>query len=491
MAGFRIEGNTSGNVAEVNSSGEMKVALASAKLVSDVGAGGSVTSLSYPYASPDKRLSVGIDTLLFSDEFTGTVQNTAIWKYVTSTATVGFAGTGWVVINTGNSAGSTNYTYLESYRTFSYINKASLLFETTVMLIDAALPASGLNYYIGLATPAATSGGAATTPGIPADGVFFHINSNGIEGKYASNGVTEGTVNVVTSGDLQQDVRYSLRAIFNYNKVQFFVNDILKGELNVASGLPQTGLNTAPPFMIAHYNSSAVGGTVARLKVANVGIYLLDAETSKPWSHIMAGQGLIATQIQNNGTLTGGATSLYGNTGLPTAVTLTNTTNAVGNAQGSFVTGSLGGFFRVLGTSLVNNQNNVLCAYLNPNRATNVTPVMLYVTGVKVQAAVSTVLAGGANAVLMNYAVGYGSTGVSIATTEGATTKAPRFIPIGFATFANNAAVGVTSEAAYMPFVTPLVVNPGEYFHVILRNIGSAPTSGELCFTVAIDGYYE
>lgn len=485
MAGLRIEGNTSGYVAEVNSSNELKVALSSVKVTANNGAGGT-ESLAHPFISMDRRLSVGMDTLMFSDEFTGSVQNTSLWKYNTSTATMAFSPAGWIVLNTANSSAVNARCSYETYRTFSFINRSSLLLEGTVMLLDAAVPATGLNYYFGL-TPTNT-----TTPGTPQEGVYFHISSNGIDGKISVAGATVATTNLVSSGTLEMDKKYKLTVMFNYSKAYYFVNDILKGELVVPDGVPQPGLNTAPPISISHFNSGAVSGTVARLKVGNVAVYLMDAETPKPWSHIMSGQGMIATQIQNNGTNTGGRLTMYSPSALPTAYALTNSTIATGNAKGSGVTGSLGGFYRVLPTLTANN-DGILCSYLNPQATTNIVPNVLYVTGVKIQGAVTTTLTGGP--VIYSYMVSYGNTAINYSsgspTTESATTKEARIVPIGFESYATTAAAGTLGQGVYMQFVTPIVVNPGEYFTIIARNVGTVTTGGEICINVAVDGYYE
>ena len=481
MAGFRIEGNTSGNVVEVNSSNEMKVAMSNAKLAVDNGAGGT-ESLAYPLVSPDRRLNVGMDTLIFSDEFTGSVQNTGLWKYNNSGSTIAFNVAGWMVLNSANAAGSGNRCSYETYRTFSYINRSSLLFECTAMLLDAAVPATGLNYYLGL-TPTNT-----TTPGEPQEGVYFHFSSNGLDAKISTGGTTVANANLVNSSSLQMDVKYKLTVIFNYSKALFFVNDVLKAELTVPDGVPQPGLNTAPPISFSQFNSAAVAGTVARLKIGNVAVYSIDGETPKPWSHIMAGQGMVATQIQNNGTNTGGRLALWTNNTLPTATALTNTTNATGNAKASGVTGSLGGFYRVLPTLTANN-DGILCSYQNPQYTTGVVPSVLYITGIKIQGAVTTVLAGGP--VIYSYMLGYGSTAVSLATTEGVNTKEPRIIPLGFESYATTAPVATLGQGVYMQFVTPIPINPGEFLHVIARNVGTVTSSGEICITVAIDGYYE
>ena len=100
MAGIRLEGSVTGNVAEVNASNQLKVIpeTNAAGLPANVGAvkvfqehdAGSLTgavSLKSSRVSLDRRARVGIDTVLFNDSFPHTAQNTSVWSYAFVTLT--------------------------------------------------------------------------------------------------------------------------------------------------------------------------------------------------------------------------------------------------------------------------------------------------------------------------------------------------------------------------------------------------------------------
>lgn len=60
-----------------------------------------------------------------------------------------------------------------------------------------------------------------------------------------------------------------------------------------------------------------------------------------------------------------------------------------------------------------------------------------------INAVVTAAITGGP--VIYAYSLAYGHTAVSLATTESATTKAPRRLPVGIQTFAPTSPVGTTS----------------------------------------------
>jgi len=123
--------------------------------------------------------------------------------------------------------------------------------------------------------------------------------------------------------------------------------------------------------------------------------------------------------------------------------------------------------------------------------AANIPGKTLYIKGIKVQSAVTTVLAGGP--VLYEYTLAYGHTAVSMATTDTSTTKSPRRVGVGFGTYVLNAAVGTLGSPSgqYLPFGAPIAVNPGEFVAVTAKNLGLVTTTGVVLFLVTFDCYFE
>jgi hypothetical protein len=113
----------------------------------------------------------------------------------------------------------------------------------------------------------------------------------------------------------------------------------------------------------------------------------------------------------------------------------------------------------------------------------------LYITGVKIQGLVTTLFVLGP--VYYAYSLAYGHTNQSAATTEAIAAKAPRRIALGYETYIVTAPVGTLGQGVYMPFNSPIVVNPGEYIQVLAKNQGAVTTAGVICVLVAFDGYWE
>jgi hypothetical protein len=180
MSGFRVEGNTSGNVAEVNSNNELKVNLSSnintagyATLITEndngAYAGGTPQRFS-PAVSSDKRLQVGLDTPLFDSAFTATAQDTGVWRYYFTTMTATQAG-GYITFNASSLGTSTIGSGIMSWRQFSMTNNGGLRlsFVAGPTIAIAANQIAEFGWFLN------------TTPTVsPTEGVYFRVTSAGI-----------------------------------------------------------------------------------------------------------------------------------------------------------------------------------------------------------------------------------------------------------------------------------------------------------------------
>ena len=75
-----------------------------------------------------------------------------------------------------------------------------------------------------------------------------------------------------------------------------------------------------------------------------------------------------------------------------------------------------------------------------------------------------------------------------------ASTKAPRRIALGLESFPVTSAVGQVSATncpVYMQFVSPVIVNPGEFVAIAAKNIGTVTTAGAILSLVTYDAYWE
>ena len=208
----------------------------------------------------------------------------------------------------------------------------------------------------------------------------------------------------------------------------------------------------------------------------------MDIASNKNWQHQMSIAGQSGRVGQNGHTQS--KTSLWTNNTAPTAVALTNTTAAF--------TG-LGGIAAFLPTLTASN-DGILFSYQNPAGTINIPGRNLVITGVRIDSSISVVLAGGP--LILCYALAYGHTAVSLATAETAsfannTTHAPRIQALGIQSYATNAAVAATAEAIDCSFDSPIVVRPGEFVQIIVRNAGTVTTTGAVTVVAGVDSYWD
>ena len=110
----------------------------------------------------------------------------------------------------------------------------------------------------------------------------------------------------------------------------------------------------------------------------------------------------------------------------------------------------------------------------------------LVVRGVYLSSYVQTVIVGGPYTA--EWFIAFGHTAVSLATTEAATTKAPRRIALPFiqqVTAAQAVQTTVSQNVNFCDFGdAPIFVNPGEFIQLCTRHLGTVGTSGTVAHKV-------
>ena len=421
-------------------------------------------------ATDDYRLRVGTDQTFFNEYFPGTTINGNIWNTLVTGQTItvasNFANLNGTVTS-GNFSQLRTWRHMPAFMTFPSYCEIDLQFSQ--------LPITGTVYEWGL--------GLAATTAAPTDGAFFRINAAGEFRAVLSTGGTEIPGADITSQIPASNTTNDFLIVLSEKSAEFWINDVLVDLIprSSAAGASTSSMNL--PIFIRQYNS-ATAPLASTIKIGYVNLSLGDMSTVKPWPQVMAGAGSMAYQAQS-GAVTLGSTSSLGNS-LPAATpgaAMTNTTAALGTG--------LGGQFSTQPT-LTAGTDGIVSSYLVPAGTSALPGKSLYVTGVKIHGAVTTVLAGGP--VVYSYSLSYGGTALSLATVEAnGTVKAPRRIALGFETFAATAAVGTLGSpgGCYMAFTSPVVVQPGEYIQVVARNLGTVTSSGVITFSVAFDGYFE
>ena len=478
MAGFRIEGNTSGNVAEVDANNNLKANLpttlsqagfATVAFQKDAGQITGARHLLTPDVSHYNRLGVGLDTPCATYNFTPTAQNTGDFKHAFTTMTMTQSG-GFLNVNPALATVSGNYAYLQTWKHFSLWTEGGLNCEFTFQI--SAMPPSNqileMGFFLG------------TAGIVPADGAFFRLTASGLKGIISYSGVETQTGVLIASVTPNDNSR--VKVCICQESVEFWVDGVLGEKVPVPAANAIPYLTIALPTCIMMRNSGTVtGGHTA--KFGNATVLQLDLNLGRKWSEIMGAQGN-AYQGQEGDTM--GSLAMYSNSALAAAAALTNTTAAAGNL-------GLGGVVLVAPT-LTAGTDGILLSYANPAGSVTVPPKTLVVNGVSIGSSVQVALTGGPLSLV--FGVAHGHTAVSLATAETgsfvtATTKAPRRVPLGTQSYVVTAAAGVGATDIIRRFVSPIVVNPGEFFAITCRNVGTVTSAGALVIAACVDHYFE
>jgi hypothetical protein len=170
-----------------------------------------------------------------------------------------------------------------------------------------------------------------------------------------------------------------------------------------------------------------------------------------------------------------GQTANYPNSAAPVLATLSNTAAGYATKGGQF------SFAAVAGAET----DYALFAYPVPAGQT------LIVRGIWIDT-MNTGAAVATTATWLQWSLGAGASAVSLATAEGAATKAPARLAIGNQVFPITASVGAQATRLDVNLDAPIVVNAGEYLHIIVKMpLGTATASQVIRGVVGVNGFFE
>lgn len=422
-------------------------------------------SVSTSEITGDYRLRVGVDSLRFSKNFSAAAINSAVWTAPVTTMTVTQTG-GYATLNAGLSVASGAVARLTSYASFVTYFGAGLSSRLRVQFTQAPVANNVCEWGHFIATGTAA----------PTDGIFFRYNAAGQFVCVYSVGGTEVTSSVLDSS-----------ALVGINSTKLFSIDILGhaarfwiGTQMVWSVENPSGVgiiqSQSLPLSFRCYNSAATGAAQT-MKIAGVAVYLADANAGLQWPTIAATMGDCGYQGQDGGTM--GSAANYANSANPTAAVPTNTTAALGSG--------LGGQFWETDTLAVTT-DGIISSFQNLAGTNAIPGKTLMISGVTISSAVQTALTGGGY--LASWSLAFGHTAVSLATTEAATTKAPRRVPLGFQTVASAAVALTQLSTITIKFDNPIPVYPGEFIQTVKKKIGTAPSAGVIAHLITFDSVY-
>lgn len=451
---------------------------------------GTVTGTRYMKAlelSEDFRLRTGEDQTMFNMDFAGTTIAQAHIQQNLSTMTAAQA-SGFLSLNSGNATASGNAANIRTYRTFPIYGTFPLYCELWIRegnpTATNAISEWGIGYVSGTSAPT--------------DGVFFRRSSggqlNGVLCYNSSEVVTTITTTSVPSRDGAgsydaTECNHYLITIHN-DECEWWINDqlVLKVAIPATSPIPVSAANQ--PMFCRVYNSG-VASAGRRVEIGFVNISMGDQDTNKPWSHIVAGMGGGAYQVQPGNTSGGTVLRTAAANGWPASATAK--TSGTWTATSAPAENALGGRWLTPAISTLTSEADYpVFAYLNPAGTSTLPGKTLYITALRVgefvaQAAAST------NAISLFFAAAVGSTAAATSTADGAATVGPRIVPLGGTGFGATAAIGDVRSGFDVDFSGgPLVVPPGTYFHFIVRPVGIV-TSNTLTVgsSLTVVGYFE
>lgn len=471
--GFRIEGDLSGNKAEVNASKELTVALPTVdaragkvRLMSENDAGtvtGSPTLVS-PETDEDYRLRMAMDAILDNETFNYTAQNTGKHIYQNTTMVGAWSAAGFSTNSTAITTTTTGVG-LSTYAMFPLVGTQVLYCEMAIAF--TALPTSNTVIDFGLFLR------AAANPFAPTDGVYFRLNSTGLQGVVNRGGVETATNITFTYA---ANTAYQFVISVHEQETKFWINNVLYLTVQTPAADGQPFQAAALPFSIRHAIVGGAAGTglSALLKDMTVsvggGALAVDAwnQGNRAWGSY---QGL------SGGTM--GSLATYANSTNPTAAVPSNTALTANLPAG------LGGQGAVTAQAAAAT-DGIWGSYQVPAGSTTVQGRRLVIAGVRVDlvnlgAAVAT------TATTLQFSLAFGHTAVSLATAEGAAAKAPRRVALGIVTWPVGAAIGATPTNGPLDVSFadgPIYVNPGEFVALVGKFlVGTATASQVINFT--------
>jgi hypothetical protein len=431
-----------------------------------------------PEVDVDYRQRVSQDLIFDDHVFNTTAQDTGKHSYANTTMTNTWTA-GQLTTNGSSITTTATGTVFATYAQFPFQG-------TTTVSADAELgfsaqPQSNVFIEFGIGIP-----GAQTVA--PTDGVFFRLGSNGLQGIASFNGA-ETSTGVFPLADgagtwvYTNAKRYQFICYTTAVEAQFWVNDgtgaNCLGTIPLPSGQSRMCMSSYGQFFLKHrHTGGAAGGviqtTMGAYNVRVGGTNLLTSVSTagnRIQGSYQGGSGGTMGSVARFGTIT------TGNEANVTAAVPTTATAALGSGLG-------GTFWETV--SLAVNTDGIIMSYQVPAGTVNIPGRRLCLRGMYLSSYVQTVIVGGPY--VAEYFLAFGHTAVSLATTEAATTKAPRRFPLPFNQLVTAAQAVSTLVSQSIQFVdfgdAPVYVNPGEFIQLCTRHIGTVGTSGTVVHRV-------
>lgn len=493
-----IRGNTSGTGAEVTAQNYLKVitetdvatnptSVGAVRIFSENDAG-TVTGVPYlqaPETSDDYRLRVGVDSLLYDHTFSETLIDTGSTRLSGITnMSISMSG-GFLTFNSGlNSTTSGAFASVATLRHFRIRATSPLYVELTGNL--TGVPITNQIIEVGLFVPTAGTQ--------PQDGVWFQVTSAGVIGVLAYNGQIVTTGVLVTPQNLPINSNGTYLIVVNTGYVEFWIDDVLFGEIEVPAGQATPFLTDSLPVTMMQRNNGVVAAAgQAGLRMGDIGVTTGDIATNRSWAAQMSGMGQMGQQGQAGGTM-GSSASLPNATG---ATTVTGTALSQTVPIKAVATGGLGGEAGI--TAAAPGLDGMVFSYQNPIGSITQPPRNLTIFGIRINA-VNIGAAVATTPTTVQWSLAFGASGTTVPTLAQAevnsltatSVKAYRRIPLGFSSFVTGSAIGSQAPDITVKFDSPITVFPGEWVNIVAKFIQGTATANQVIWCTAMyDAHFD
>lgn len=402
-------------------------------------------------------------TPLLIDSFDSTVINALRWTTAASAMSAAQSVQNGLIINNTNLVAATNGFIVFSTRKFMKMQRAPLQVKIRARLwhFNNALFELGF-------------GDATTAGGSPTTGAYWQMTPTGaLIPVLTYNGVD------ITGTNIRELISpfnyYTFDIIVDDDAATFVIQDVETG-LIINSQTLNVPLSAQKAFSTTqigiYFRNLIVTATQAApiLYISDVFLLMLDINAFKPWSDTSSTNSRSSWEQP----FSGAQTATWANSAAPASTTLLNV------GPGATTLGGLFQFAAVAGAAT----DFVLFGYAP------IAPSTLVITGISIDTWNTGAAGSAATPTVMNWALGFGATAVSLATAT--TTR----IPIGMNVLPLSAPIGSKADSIYHQFRTPVTVGQGlttgRFVQVILRvTVGAATASQVIAGMVGFEGYFE
>ncbi len=397
---------------------------------------------------------------MFSESFEGATTHVIRWLSTATTMTSTQSSVAGLTLNSGNTVTATTGILMSTPRRFSKTQRGLMQLKFRARLNRQNNSVMEIGF-----------GDVATFNGTNTVGAYFQVTAAGVIQPV----VTYNSVDITgsdISGLINTSNYYTFDILLDDDEVVFVVQDtststvISRQVIALATTAARLFSSSSMPIIARVYNTATPPVAAPTLILTDVYLSLVDANLNRETALIAASNERGFT----SNPLAGSQLAQWGNSTEPTSATLSNTAAGYTSLGGKFQ------FAAVAGAAT----DFALFGFQVP------TPMNLVVTGIDIDTW-NTGAAGAATPTLLTWAVGVGSTAVSLATAT--------VMRVGLGSQLLVASIPIGGHAdrrISKQFRTPLYCPAGRFFHIILRMpVSTATASQVIAGMVNIEGFFE